>query len=403
MTNPQGARNTANFARLLLVSLIFLCLAENPSAFAQDEVKQITLSEFLPEPKVSGKVSGLKKASVPVIDIHSHFYNRMKHDPDQLDAFVKLMDRNNIALCVSLDGRLGSRLDEHIEYLWSKYENRFAIFTNVNWAGHGSFDEPATMDCHQPDFARRTVMQLEDAKRKGVCGLKVFKTFGLYLRNPDGSHVRVDDERFDPIWAACGRLGLPVIMHTADPSAFFDPINPQNERYEELSRHPNWHFPAEQFPRRAELHKARERLFKRHRNTTFIAAHFGNDAEDLRETGRILDENPNVVVEFASRISELGRQPYSAREFFIKYQDRILFGTDGPWPELRYEYYWRFLETKDEYFPYSEKPVPPQGLWRIYGIYLPDSVLKKIYQQNALRVIPGLKAKLASSKALVDQ
>jgi predicted TIM-barrel fold metal-dependent hydrolase len=213
-------------------------------------------------------------------------------------------------------------------------------------------------------------------------------------RNPDGSLIAIDDPRFDPIWAACGRLGLPVIMHTADPSAFFEPIDATNERYEELSRHPDWHFPQDKFPSRAELHAARNRLFARHRETQFIAAHLGNDGEDLAEAGQLLDEHPNVVVEFASRISELGRQPYSARRFLMRYQDRILFGTDGPWPETRYRYYWRFLETWDEYFPYSEKPFPPQGFWRIYGVALPDSVLEKIYWRNAARVIPGMQQRL---------
>jgi predicted TIM-barrel fold metal-dependent hydrolase len=239
------------------------------------------------------------------------------------------------------------------------------------------------------------VIQLEAAQQRGISGLKVFKSLGLQYRQADGKLIAVDDPRFDPIWSACGRLGLPVLIHTADPSAFFEPLTPSNERYEELSRHPDWHFPPDRFPTRAELHAARERLFERHRQTTFIAAHFGNDAEDLSETARILESHPNVVVDFASRISELGRQPYSAREFFLKYADRILFATDGPWPEQRYHYYWRFLETRDEYFPYSEKEIPPQGLWRIYGIDLPDQVLEQIYHQNAARIIPGVAERLA--------
>ena len=179
-------------------------------------------------------------------------------------------------------------------------------------------------------------------------------------------------------------------MHTSDPAAFFKPIDANNERWEELSRHPDWSFYGDKFPARQELLEARNRVIKRHPKTTFIGAHFASSSEDLATLSKWMDEYPNLVVEFASRINELGRQPYTARKFFIKYQDRILFGTDGPWPELRLSYYWRFLETYDENFPYSEKSPAPQGMWRIYGIGLPDEVLKKIYHENALRIIPGI-------------
>ena len=212
------------------------------------------------------------------------------------------------------------------------------------------------------------------------------------MRNlgPDGTLLKIDDPRFDPIWKTCGELGLPVIIHTSDPAAFFQPIDHKNERWEELSRHPDWSFFGDQFPAREELLAARNRVIKRHPGTTFIGAHFANSSEDLGTLSKWLNEYPNLVVEFASRINELGRQPYTARKFFIKYQDRILFGTDGPWSELRLSYYWRFLETYDEYFPYSETKPQPQGMWRIYGIGLPDDVLKKIYHENAIRIIPGI-------------
>ncbi len=382
--------------------LVVLCTAAytSPQAHGQDlgktsAVEPLRLEEFRPEPKLRAHTTQLKSAKFSVVDVHSHFYFRFRHDRDALDGFVKMMNRNNIAVAVSLDGKLGDRLDEHIEYLWKDYKDRFAIFTNIDWQGTAGRTDHANWDCHSSDFARRTVLALREAASKGVSGVKVFKSFGLTYKNPDGSHIEIDDDRFDPIWKACGELGLPVIIHTADPSAFFDSIDETNERWEELSRHPDWHFPAEKFPTREHLHGARNRLFARHRKTTFIAAHLGNDGEDLKQTAAMLDENPNVVVEIASRISELGRQPYSARDFLIQYQDRVLFGTDGPWPEQRYHYYWRFLETKDEYFPYSEKPFPPQGLWRIYGVHLPGDVLKKIYSRNAARIIPGIADRLA--------
>lgn len=355
---------------------------------------ELPLADFRPKSQLKVKQTQLTHAKLPVVDCHSHFRIRLRHDPDALDAFVQLMDRNHIAVSVSLDGGLGTEMDEHIAYLWTKYHDRFVIFANIDWQGSGQRDKPETWDCHREDFAHRVVMQLEEAHRKGCSGLKIFKSLGLEIRNPDGSLVRIDDPRWYPIWAACGRLGLPIIMHTADPSAFFEPITPENERYEELSRHPDWHFPPDRYPSRAELHEARNRVIADHPQTTFIAAHMGNDAEDLSQTAAWLDKYPNMVVEFASRISELGRQPYTARDFLTQYQDRVLFGTDGPWPELRYSRYWRFLETRDEYFPYSEKEFPPQGFWRIYGVALPDLVLQKIYHGNAARIIPGVRSRL---------
>lgn len=367
----------------------------NPQAQPAGPVGDLPLSQFRPQPRVIVPATDLRSAKFDVVDVHSHFRIRLKHDPDALDAFVQLMDRNRIAVSISLDGGLGEKLDEHIRYLWTKYKTRFAIFANIDWQGDGKADDYATWACHREDFAHRTITQLEDAARKGVCGVKVFKSFGLETRNPDGSLIKIDDPRFAPIWEACGRLGLPVIMHTADPSAFFEPITPENERYEELSRHPEWHFPSDRFPSRAELHAARNRLFAAHPRTRFIAAHLGNDGEDLKQTAAMLDNYPNVVVEIASRISELGRQPYTAREFLIRYQDRVLFGTDGPWPEKRYASYWRFLETRDENFPYSEKEPPPQGLWRIYGVDLPDEVLQKIYSENAAKLISGIRERLS--------
>jgi predicted TIM-barrel fold metal-dependent hydrolase len=352
--------------------------------------KKLSIDEFTPKPKAKLRTTRLTQSKFPAVDVHTHFWVRMRHDPDQLKGWVEVMDRNNIAVCVSLDGQLGNRFAEHVRYLWTDYKERFVIFANIDFQGKGQAERPETWDCNQPEFARRISIELAQAKENGASGLKVFKSLGLTYRNADGSLTRVDDERFDPIWTACGELGLPVIIHTADPSAFFDPITPENERYEELSRRPEWHFPADRFPGRADLHAARNRLFAKHPKTTFIAAHFGNDAEDLADTAQLLEQHPNVVVDIASRISELGRQPYSAREFLIRFQDRILFGTDGPWPPERLLSYWRFLETQDEYFPYSEKSIPPQGLWQIYGVYLPNEVLKKIYQANAARIIPGI-------------
>jgi hypothetical protein len=316
------------------------------------------------------------------------------------------MDRNNVALSVSLDGTLGPRLESHLDYLWSNYRDRFVVFANIDWKGNqdakpaspssaspSSGPPNSKLALDEPGFVQTTIEQLRLAKSKGVSGLKIFKELGLVYRHADGSFVAIDDPRWDPIWDACGKLGLPVIMHTADPNAFFEPIDARNERYEELSRRPEWSFYNRGTPSRSQLHEARNRVIARHPETIFIAAHFGNDAEDLAETSRWLDQYPNLVVEFASRISELGRQPRNARKFFEAYQDRIMLGTDGPFPEERLRAYWRFLETPDEYFAYSEKSPPPQGLWSISGLELPDSILRKVYFENACRFIPGVQEK----------
>ncbi len=377
---------------------------ESPPIEESRNKTRLPLSEFRPIPKLNVDSTLLTRAKFPVIDVHSHFFIRFRHDPVALREYVALMDRNNIAVSVSLDGTLGRRLDEHISYLWTEHRNRFVIFANIDWENHGRASDttPTQSDkslaCLEPGFVESIVEQLRLAKERGVSGLKIFKQMGLQYKDSDGRFLMVDDSRWEPIWEACGRLGLPVIMHTADPTAFFEPINVNNERYEELERHPEWSYFEGGNPSRRELHEARNRVIERHPKTTFIAAHFGNDAEDLKITADWLERFPNLYVEFASRISELGRQPTSSKRFFEKYADRIMFGTDGPWPELRLQRYWRFLETDDEYFPYSEKEFPPQGLWNIYGICLSDEVLRKVYFENACRIIPGVKERLDSSR-----
>jgi predicted TIM-barrel fold metal-dependent hydrolase len=361
--------------------------------------RPLALELFRPEPMLRVESHPLRRAKFPVIDVHIHPRIRLHHSPEALDEFVRIMDEQNIAVCVSLDGGLGESFAEHAKYLWTKYPDRFLIFANIDWRGTGREDEPATWDCQRPDFGRRMAIALADAKRRGASGLKVFKQFGLGYRNPDGSLVKIDDPRWDPIWAACGELGLPVIIHTGDPAAFFRPIDERNERWEELRRHPDWSFYGPQWPKRDELLAARNRVIARHPKTTFIGAHMANNSEDLATVGEWLERYPNLVVEIASRIGELGRQPYTARRFFLRYSDRIMFGTDGPRERGRLFPHWRFLETLDEYFPYAENPFPPQGLWNIYGLGLPDDVLKKVYYENAVRIIPGAKEKLAAVRA----
>ena len=356
--------------------------------------RDLSLRLFRSKSKLVVRQTPLTKPSMSVVDVHTHFFYKLRHNEQALIDYVAMMDRNSIAVSVSLDGQLGDQLDRHIEFLWTKYLDRFAIFANVDWRGDGAIDAPETWACQRPGFGERTASALADAVARGVCGLKVFKQLGLGYLDGDGKMLQIDDPRWDPIWTECGKQGIPVLIHTGDPAAFFDPIDETNERWEELSRHPDWSFHDPKYPRLDALFDARNRVIARHPKTMFIGAHVASCSEDLTLVSKWLDTYPNFFVDISSRISELGRQPFSSRDFFIKYADRILFGTDGPWPEERLQYYWRFLETRDEHFPYSEKIPPPQGLWAIYGAELPEDVLKKIYCENAVRLIPGVASRV---------
>jgi predicted TIM-barrel fold metal-dependent hydrolase len=390
-TNRWWQSDASRFKCYVVCCAVFMEFGLCNGLYSQTQQLTPIESHWLYHPRISPPRSDIQKARFPVVDIHTHFWVKGKHDAELLDAYVQMMDRNNISLCVSLDGTLGGRLDAHRKFLFDRYSTRFLIFANLDFQGKGSVDDPKTWACNQPFFVRDTVENLRiHAKDGTISGVKFFKDFGLRYKDSEGALLRIDDERWDPIWSVCGELEIPVIMHVADPSAFFLPADERNERKRELENHPEWSFASPEFPSRSMLHEARNRVIAKHPKTIFIGAHLANDGEDLKQLGEWLDQFSNLYVEFASRINELGRQPYSSKAFFEKYQDRILFGTDGPWPEARLRYYWRFLETYDEYFPYSEKVPPPQGDWNIYGIRLDDSILRKIYYENASKLIPGV-------------
>lgn len=389
-------------AFLGMFSWTTLC-AQVKQAESDEKPTIVQLPDFRPESMLRVPATHLTHGKFPSIDIHTHFGFRLRGSSEQLEQYVQVMDQNHIAISVSLDAMLGKSLDEHRRFLCEKYPDRFAIFVYLDWQGDGISDDWASWDCHRPDFARRSAALLRRAKDEGACGVKFFKQFGLEYRNPDGSLIQIDDRRWDPIWEECGKLGLPVIIHTADPAAFFLPIDANNERYEELLRHPEWSFHGGDFPSRESLLEALNRVIERFPKANFVGAHVANNAEDLATVSQWLDRYPNLHLDTASRIAELGRQPHTAREFFVKYQDRILFGTDGPWPEQRLGYNWRFFETHDEYFPYSEKEFPPQGMWNIYGLKLPDDVLRKFYYENACRIVPKLAAKYERAAATLSE
>ncbi len=390
----KESRRGAEILFLLCLVIVFAAPARAEEVLNGEDGRSLALDQFRPKSMLKLPEHLPARAKFPVVDVHVHPRYKLHSVPEQLDEFVRVMDQQNIAVCVSLDGRLGEELEQHKKYLWTKHRDRFLIFANIDWQGRGKPDDPSSWACHRPGFGRRMAKALADAKAQGASGLKVFKRLGLGYQNPDGSLIAIDDPRWDPIWEACGTLNLPVLIHTADPVAFFEPIDRFNERWEELHRHPDWSFAGDQFPTHDELLAARNRVIARHPQTIFIGAHMANYPENLGEVGRWIEKYPNLYVEISARIAELGRQPFTARKFFLKYADRILFGTDGPRTPGRLRPHWRMLETRDENFTYAENQYPPQGLWNIYGLDLPDEVLRKLYAENAVRVIPGIAERL---------
>jgi predicted TIM-barrel fold metal-dependent hydrolase len=361
--------------------------------------KPLELSQYEPRSMLHVKQTEVVRARYPVIDIHTHLSFSTNTEKGVALApgrtflasprfLLAVMGRHNILALNNLTGGFGSGLVESVQNYDRSYPGRFYTFT-----------EPSYNRFLEAGYPKMQAQAVANAQTAGARGLKILKTLGLYLREniTSGKLVKVDDSRFDPMWDACGQLGMPVAIHVSDPVAFFTPTDRFNERYEELHNHPDWSFYDHDFPSNAEILEARNRVFARHPKTQFIALHVGNFAEDLENVSQNLDRFPNMYVDIAARIGELGRQPRAARAFFEKYQDRILFGTDATphgdqfpqqvYGDKLYQIYFRFLETDDEYFDYAPAPVPPQGRWRIYGVHLPDEVLRKVYHANAARLL----------------
>lgn len=365
-----------------------------PPRAGASQAGAVPLPEYEPRSMLRVKETRVERSRFPVIDIHTHLSwssplgkevaPRMTARPEEILA---VMDRKNIRTMVNLTGGYGKALEEVIAYWQKPHPGRFLVFTEPSWNR-----------TPEPGYATFQADELARARQAGAHGLKILKTLGLYLREKvtSGPLVKIDDPRFDPMWEAAGGLKMPVAIHTSDPEAFFLPIDRFNERYEELHAHPDWSFHGKDFPSSRELHEARNRIVARHPRTRFLVLHVGV-CEDLEYMSGLLDRYPNMWVEFGARIGELGRQPRTARRFFDRYQDRILFGTDAVpggddtpqqvFGERLYEIYYRFLETGDEYFDYAPAPVPPQGRWRISGLGLPEPVLEKVYCRNAERLL----------------
>lgn len=365
----------------------------SPSSGAGDSKPAgLPLELYAPKSMLHVPETHVPQCMFPLIDFHTHITHgdyagkddkiRFALDPEHCLA---VMNRKNIRIMVDVTGTYGEGLDEAIAKLQTAHPGRFLVFTEPTWKR-----------ASDPGYAKFQADQIEKAHQAGAKGLKVLKTLGLFLRERGTNKlVALDDPRFDEMWEAVGALKMPVAIHTSDPEAFFLPIDRFNERWEELHAHPDWSFYGRDFPSNRALQEARRNVMRRHPRTQFVCLHVA-DAEDLSYVSECLESHPNMHVDIAARVGELGRQPRMAAKFFDRYQDRILFGTDASggtstpqqtFGDRMYEIYYRFLETEDEYFDYSPASTPPQGRWRIYGLGLKASVLRKVYWENAARLL----------------
>jgi predicted TIM-barrel fold metal-dependent hydrolase len=356
--------------------LVAAALAHAIVPAAADDAPGLLLRDFKPRAMLKVPAHEVARAAFPAVDVHNHVNDARGGDPPvPLDDLLARMDRLNVKRIVILTGRWGEALQTVIDRMVRPHPDRFTVFTEPDWS---RIDEPG--------FGEAMAAQVRDSYARGARGLKVLKNLGLGVRDRTGRLVTVDDPRLDPMWAECGKLGIPVSIHTSDPDAFFEPRDATNERWDELGEHPDWSFYGPQFPPKRALLDARNRVFARHPGTAFIALHVANHPEDLDDVESVLDRYPNVVVETGARHAELGRQPRRARAFFLKYPDRVLFGTDAAPDEAMYRNWFRLLETADEAFDYWNSP--GQGRWTISGLDLPRDVLERVYSKNAERVIP---------------
>jgi predicted TIM-barrel fold metal-dependent hydrolase len=351
-------------------------LRNRPGSNREPEFPVPSIREYKPRSTLVVSQHPTPRAKYPAIDTHSH--QPIPISAADFDRVVGGMDRNNLRVLVNTSGASGARLRQALDAIrTSRHKDRMVQFAEVDFRNVG------------PGWGRKAAQQLESDIRAGAVGLgEISKGLGLRYKKVDGSRLRVDDPELDPVWETCGRLGVPVLIHTAEPQEFFEPIDYRNERWLELALFGDRRYQSAEFPRFEELIAERNRMFRKHPKTTFIAAHFAYHANDLARMGKLFDEMPNVYTEVGAILAELGRQPRAAHAFFVKYQDRILFGKDSFQPD-EFPYYWRVFETKDEYFDYYRDY---HASWKLYGMGLPDAVLKKLYYQNALKIVPGMPA-----------
>lgn len=335
----------------------------------------ISFEEYRPKSTLVVPATPRNKAKFPFVDVHGH--PRGNFTPERVDNLIREMDAMNMRAMVNLDGRSGEALKKNVDFARSRYADRFVVFCNLDFKG-----------IDDPQWGKRAAKQLEADVKNGAAGLKIYKNLGMDVRDAKG-RVPVDDPRIDPVWAMAGKLKIPVLIHTADPAPFWQPQDASNERWLELKEMPGRKRSPDRYPPWETIIGEQHRMFRKHPNTTFINAHLGWYGNNLGELGRLMDQMPNMHTEIGAVLAELGRQPRFARQWFLRYQNRVLFGKDTYTPS-EYPYYFRVLETADEYFDYYRRR---HAFWQMYGLDLPDEVLKKLYYKNALRIIPSLSNK----------
>ncbi len=362
---------------IFLISVVFTMAQNSPPNIIQP----LGFEEYDPISTLKIPEHKLTRAKYPFIDVHNHQYDMPKQD---LKALVAEMDKLNMGVLVNLSGRGWSQVWEEgtkniqgaIKNIKENEPKRVGIFTNVEFKNVGL-----------EGWSVRAAKQVEEDVKAGAQGLKIYKNLGFSgTKDTDGKRVAVNDPRLDPIWAKCGELKIPVIIHTADPKSFWDPLDRYNERWLELKTHAGRKRNDNDPISFDSLMKEQHAVFRKHPKTTFINAHMGWFPNDLRKLDSLMTVFPNMYVEIGAVIAELGRQPRASKKFFEKWQDKILFGKDS-WVPSEYATYFRVLETDDEYFPYHKKY---HAFWRMYGMGLSDDVLKKVYYKNALKIIPGI-------------
>jgi predicted TIM-barrel fold metal-dependent hydrolase len=335
----------------------------------------ITFEEYRPKSTLVVPVNLRPRAKFPFVDVHGH--PRGMFTAEKAEQLLKEMDSLNMRAMVNLDGRSGETLKRNVELARTRFADRMVVFANLDFQG-----------IDDPQWGKRAAEQLERDVQNGASGLKIYKNLGMDVRDAKG-RVPVDDARLDPVWAMAGKLKIPVLIHTADPAPFWQAHDATNERWLELKEMPGRRRPPEKYPPWETIIAEQHRVFRKHPKTIFINAHLGWYGSNLGELGRLMDEMPNMYTEIGAVLAELGRQPRFARQWFIRYQDRVCFGKDAYVPS-EYPYYFRVLETADEYFDYYRRR---HAFWQLYGLDLPDEVLRKLYYKNALRIIPGLNPK----------
>ena len=367
--------NFKNFLKTILFIIIFGIVCYFTIDTVQYKYNLMDIEEYEPVSTLLVKENIITKAKYPFIDVHNHQFDMPLKD---LSKLIKEMDSMNMAYMINLSGFRGIYLEKSLENINKHFPNRFGLFLNIDFE---KIDEQ--------NFAKNNIELITEAVNKGVIGLKVYKSLGLTDKDKNNNRIKVNDERLDPIWSICGELNIPVLIHSADPSSFWKLKDKFNERWLELRQKPGRYRDPKSNASFEEILSEQHAMFKKHPNTTFINAHMGWMANDLDRLSSHLDNNPNVVTEIGAILAELGRQPNRAREFFVEYQDRVLFGKDAHKLSEYYTYF-RVLETDDEYFDYYRKR---HGNWKMYGLNLPDTVLQKLYYKNALKLFPNIPKK----------